>query len=299
VSASTETRSAVLGDERMRYWRPAERHAGFVSGYHLYRVVAPPGEIRSDVFQPAGAMLRFVFNEGGTWRIRPPGGRWTGVGEVALFGPAGGVTWSRSGTGSVVGLGLHPRGWVRFTRDHASDWTNRVDAPCEALPACITARTALAAATCDEEIPAILDALLDEALSPPGRGDATIARVSGAILDPAIQTVAALALSVGRSVRALERLANRAFGFPPKLLMRRARFLRSLHAVAGVPPAQRSASIDPGYFDYSHFVRDAHEFLGMSPQAFLKLDNPMLRQSLALRTAVLGAPAQALARDPG
>ena len=42
----------------------------------------------------------------------------------------------------------------------------------------------------------------------------------------------------------------------------------------------------------------AQLFLGMSPQAFLKLDTPLLKQSLALRRAVLGAPAQALASDP-
>src|SRR5204863_70742 len=60
------------------------------------------------------------------------------------------------------------------------------------------------------------------------------------------------------------------------------------------PPAERALAIDPGYTDYSHFVRDAHEFLGMSPQAFLKLDNPLFVQSAKLRSAVLGAPAQAL-----
>ena len=92
-------------------------------------------------------------------------------------------------------------------------------------------------------------------------------------------------------------MSLRAFGFTPKLLMRRARFLRSLHAVAQAPVAARATAIDPSYTDYSHFVRDAQHFLGMSPQAFLKLDTPLLRQSLALRQSVLGAPAQALANE--
>ena len=92
----------------------------------------------------------------------------------------------------------------------------------------------------------------------------------------------------------LERLAARAFGFPPKLLLRRARFLRSLHAVRRVESHDRNTAIDPGYTDYSHFVRDAHTFLGMSPGAFLKLDRPLFRQSAMLRDQILGAPAQAL-----
>jgi methylphosphotriester-DNA--protein-cysteine methyltransferase len=90
-------------------------------------------------------------------------------------------------------------------------------------------------------------------------------------------------------------LAARAFGFPPKKLIRRARFLRSLHALGAANPPERAGAIHYGYTDYSHFVRDAHAFLGMSPQAFLRMDNPMLRQSLALRREVLGAAAQALA----
>jgi AraC-like DNA-binding protein len=281
----------------MRYWRPAERHAGFVSGYHLYRVAAAPGERRADVLQPAGAMLRFVFNDGGSWQVRPPDSGWQTVERIAQFGPTDGVTWSETGTGTAVGLGLLPRGWARITSDHASEWVNRVGPPGEALDAWTGARAAVAAAISDDEVPQILDALLDEVFAPPGADDARIAEVTRAIIDPSIATVGALAATIGCSVRVLERVAKRAFGFPPKALMRRARFLRSLHAVAAVAPAQRAAAIDPGYTDYSHFVRDAQAFLGMSPQAFLKLDNPMLRQSLALRAAVLGAPAQALATD--
>ena len=125
--------------------------------------------------------------------------------------------------------------------------------------------------------------------------DAIVGAVEAALLNPELATVGDLAATVGVSPRSLERLSLRAFGFTPKLLMRRARFLRSLHAVADAPVAARATAIDPGYTDYSHFVRDAQHFLGMSPQAFLKLHTPLLKQSLALRKAVLGAPAQALA----
>ncbi len=41
---------------------------------------------------------------------------------------------------------------------------------------------------------------------------------------------------------------------------------------------------------------DAQDFLGMSPRAFLEINMPLLKRSLALRKAVLGTPAQAL--DP-
>jgi hypothetical protein len=41
-------------------------------------------------------------------------------------------------------------------------------------------------------------------------------------------------------------------------------------------------------------VRDARDFLGMPPQRFLKQVTPLMRQSMAVRTSVLGGPVQAL-----
>ena len=81
-------------------------------------------------------------------------------------------------------------------------------------------------------------------------------------------------------------------------MVRRARFFRSLHAIRQAEPHDRTTAIDPGYTDYSHFVHDAHDFLGMAPGAFLKLDMPLFAQSAKLRNAVLGAPAQALGTGP-
>jgi AraC-like DNA-binding protein len=282
----------------MRYWRPAPRHTGLVSGYHLYAVEPQSGEPQSDVFQPAWPMLRFVFGAPGNWRVRPPGGDWQAVGEAALFGPTGGVTWSESGHGAVAGIGIMPLGWSRLTSARASDWADRIGSPHGVIGGRLAeVADELKAIGRDDDVPAIFDRLLDAALAPPGVDDGAIAALEACLIDPSVATVHDLSRIVDRSVRSIERLCHRAFGFSPKLLMRRARFLRSLHAVAAAPATERASAIDPGYTDYSHFARDAQSFLGMSPQAFLKLDTPLLRQSLALRQSILGAPAQALASD--
>ena len=281
----------------MRYWRPDPAFAGLVSGYHLYAVRPAAGQRQRDAFQPAWPILRFTFGERGTWLVRPPGGAWRAVPPVALFGPTSGVTWSDTGPGLTVGIGILPRGWALLAASDAADWTNRVADPGATLRGDLAGLAgSLASATDDDSVPALLDRYLRGALGPLRARDKRLAAFEEALLDPRFRAVTDLAEKVGVSVRSLERLAKRAFGFPPKLLIRRARFLRSLHAVADAPAKERAAAIDPGYTDYSHFVRDAQEFLGMSPQAFLKLDNPLLKQSLALRKAVLGAPAQALGR---
>jgi AraC-like DNA-binding protein len=287
---------------RMRYWKPALDLAPFVSGYHLYAVATPEGQPHRDVFQPAWANLRVLLTEGSDWRIRIRDGEWIAPGHVTVFGPTSAIAWSESETGLMVGAGILPRGWVRLFADEARDWANRVD---ECPPIYGISSENLHAQLCgvhdDEEIPRIFDALLRQAMAPVSRDDTAIARMERALVDSAIGSVGALSAATGLSIRALERLARRAFGFSPKLLLRRARFLRSLHAIRGLPPADRAAAIDPAYTDYSHFVRDSQSFIGMSPKAFLSLHNPLLVQSLALRNSVLGAPAQALAgaRDEG
>jgi AraC-like DNA-binding protein len=283
----------------MRYWRPAPELAAFVSGYHLYAVEPPAGERQRDVFQPAWPSLRFTFGDG-NWCVRQPGERWKAVGRRSLFGPTSRVTWSESSPGLTVGIGLRPRGWMQLTSALASDWADRVGDPADALAFDLDElEDGLTSATDDAAVPALFDDFLLARLQMSHERNSIVGTVEAALLDVEIGSVKALAATVETSIRSLERLSLRAFGFTPKLLLRRARFLRSLHAVARAPVAVRAIAIDPGYTDYSHFVRDAQLFLGMSPQAFLKLDTPLLRQSLELRKAVLGASAQALAGSRG
>ena len=286
---------ALPATPRMMYWKPASALAGLVSGYHLYVVHAPLGKPHHDVFQPAWANLRILLTPDTEWRVRVGEKAWQPVKECALFGPSSHVTWSQSTSGIVIGAGLTPLGWVRLSNAKASDWGNRVGG-CEALfeGAVAALRPLLCSAPSDDALPLLLDAFLIGAMARPTRLDSAITRFDAALLDTASVTVRGMANRVGVTARSLERLAARAFGFPPKLLLRRARFLRSLHAVRRAEPHDRTAAIDPGYTDYSHFVRDAHDFLGMSPGAFLKLDMPMFKQSAVLRDKVLGAPAQVL-----
>lgn len=284
---------------RMRYWQPAEHLRGCISGYHLYAVETPPGELHHDVFQPAWANLRIRLTTDTRWRVRIGDGDWVEPAPVSLFGPSSAVAWSQSDTGLVVGAGLLPRAWARMPFGAARERANTVNALDEiaGLPAAeVHAR--FCGVHAEDDIPRLLDELFTLVLRPPGRDDRAIAQVEAALVDPGIGSVGQLAEQTGLSSRALERLTHRAFGFPPKLLLRRARFLRSLHAIRGTKPADRTAAIDPGYTDYSHFVRDSHAFLGMSPGAFLRLDAPLLHASLELRRQVLGASAQALSGAP-
>ena len=286
---------ALSATPRMRYWKPAPALAGLVSGYHLYAVQAPADKPHLDVFQPAWANLRVVLTPGTEWSIRVGERDWQRVADCTVFGPSSHVTWSRSSSGIVIGAGLTPLGWARLSRANAADWANCIDSSEAVFEGGVAAlRPLLCASSSDDALPHLLDAFLMGAMAHPTRFEPIIVHLEEALLNPASVTVSAVASRVGVSTRSLERIAARAFGFPPKLLLRRARFLRSLHALRRAVPKDRATAIDHGYTDYSHFVRDAHDFLGMSPGAFLELDMPLFNQSAMLRDQLLGAPAQAL-----
>ena len=79
-------------------------------------------------------------------------------------------------------------------------------------------------------------------------------------------TVAELVRRSGASQRTVERLCRRAFGFTPKLLLRRQRFMRSLADFVLDPTLKWIDAIDSQYHDQAQFVRDFRQFMGMTPR---------------------------------
>jgi len=277
-------------------WSPPDDLAPFISGYHLYAVGETHGAPHRGAFEPAWASLRVVLTEGSAWQVKPADGDWYAPPCVSLFGPSSSIIWSESDAGILIGAGIRPRGWLRLFTCPASDWANRIGgAPALDGPS-VHIRDRFCAMSEDDAVPALFDEMFRRVMRAVSAQDEVAARIEAALVDPAIGSVAELADATNLHVRRLERLALRAFGFPPKLLLRRARFLRSLHAMRAARRGKGAVVIDQGYTDYSHFTRDAHDFLGMSPQAFLDIDMPLLKRSLELRKAVIGTPAQAL--DP-
>lgn len=276
-------------------WPAPEDLAPFISGYHLYVVGKTGGAVHRGAFEPAWASLRITVTEGSEWQVRPAREDWLTPPAVSLFGPSSSLIWSESQAGILVGAGIRPRGWQRLFARPASEWADRIDeAPTLGGVSFDAIRERFCGLSDDDAVPRLFNALFRDVLRPPPPDDDAVARIEAALVDPAITQVGQIADATGIHVRRVERLALGAFGFPPKLLLRRARFLRSLHAMRAAGRGEGSTAIDPAYTDYSHFIRDSHDFLGMTPQAFLEIDMPLLKRSLELRKAVLGTPAQAL-----
>ena len=104
--------------------------------------------------------------------------------------------------------------------------------------------------------------------------------------------VAALGKRLGVGDRSLERLCGRYFGFPPKLLLRRQRFLRSLAQFMLDPRRTWSKALDGQYYDQAQFVRDFRSFMGMTPSEYADTPHPILEKIMAQRMADQGAAPQ-------
>ena len=131
--------------------------------------------------------------------------------------------------------------------------------------------------------------MLMQAIARPDPLEVEIENLHEALADPDISSVADLADATGISQQRLERLCRTVFGFPPKRLLRRQRFLRTLGSVMMDPELKWSAALDDQYFDQAHFNRDFQEFMGMSPSRYLAMPRRSVFASTLARAANISA----------
>ncbi len=193
-------------------------------------------------------------------------------------------------------MGLFPLGWTKFVSTPAAEMANAlVDGERDAAFlsfAPILDNLFEGEPDDDREYAIILDHFL--ARNRPHPDQDRIMAVHAALVDPAVSSVAEFAEHAGLSQRTLERLCHRAFGFPPKLLLRRQRFMRSLASFMLQPSGSWTGAMDDHYHDQAHFVRDFRAFMTMSPSEYAALDHPILSAFMVERARIWGSAAQTL-----
>lgn len=283
----------------LRYDQPDPALAPYITGYHVYRTGGPEVMGQVDWFLPGTANVRVTLDAGPISvsigkRVFDP------TPQAALYGPTGCALKAVTNGGIMIGFGISALGWARLfgNRASAAAYRDRIVPLVDLLGADVTADlvAGLSASDCDEEVKGVLDAFLIEHLGPAGKHEGEVRKMMALIVDDDTIDLPSAAATIGISEHALRRLAAHHFGFPPKLLLRRARFLRSLMALWDDAAPDDYSSIAATYFDTSHFLRDADAFLGMTPRRFMALNTPFLDASVRARAAVLGAPTQVLHR---
>ncbi len=284
---------------RLRFFLPPRDLAPFVTTIYQLDITGAQGEPIEDALHPEWANIRLIT--AGEIEAGIGGGPLAPVPRSILVGPTSHAVRFRAQSARSWGIGLLPLGWARLVDAPACEYADRfVDLAQErdlarlgALAACHE-RDGQSAKSFRDRLVDVLRTLL----TAPQPRDAEIVRVEHALVDREVHNVAALSEKSGIGTRSLERLSKNVFGFPPQLLLRRQRFLRSLAQFMLDPSLRWIDALDSHYHDQAHFVRDFKQFMGTSPSKYARQLHPVLGAAVHARKAIAGEAVQVLHRPP-
>ena len=75
--------------------------------------------------------------------------------------------------------------------------------------------------------------------------------------------------------------------------------MRSLSNFMLDPTLKWVGALDSHYHDQAQFVRDFHEFMGMTPSEYAALDKPLLGAIMKERARIAGSPVQTMDSPEG
>lgn len=269
----------------------------FFAGVFLIEIEIDDDGVVEDFMFPDGATLRFNAQDGVAGNTRS--GQHLASTRLAVSGPRSQEVYVRTTSLRQWGVLFHPLGWSRLVGKPASDYANRL---VDGMQDPAFARFRPLAETlfgAEPDADAELQRLIAfcrtlESYEEPA-APAIIATYE-ALHDPEVVNVDKLVLRAGITRRTLERLCQRTFGFPPKLLLRRQRFVRSLAQFIADPSLKWVGALDAGYHDQSQFVRDFREFMGMTPTEFRLREKPVIEPVMRARIRYDEELRQALAK---
>lgn len=279
----------------VRFFAPSPDLRRYITTYYAFDIDEPGGKAVEDWLHPEWGNVRFGGE--GSMKSAVGGGTLEATPACVATGPTSLATQFQSVSGRSWGIGLLPAGWAKFVGAPANRYRDRsCDAASDsAFAAFAPLSLHLRGQQGDlEEEAALIDAHMAGIPDRPVKDEARIIAAHEALIDPDLVTVADLAERIGLTTRSFERLSLKAFGFPPKLLLRRQRFLRSLAQFMLDPSMSWLSALDPEYHDQAHFVRDFRRFMTMSPREYAKLDKPALLAAARARMAHAGHAVQVL-----
>jgi AraC-like DNA-binding protein len=279
----------------VRFYSPPVDLRGYFTTFYVTDIDPGPAGILTDCLHPEWAGLRF-FRAAGPTAWTDDGQEISGA-QFQASGPTSHPIHFTMTKNRLWGIGLLPLGWARYITVPATEManvvcdghTNPAFSPFSPLAKSLFGDHTDEAAELNRIITFFrrfkAGPLLDEK---------RIVAIHSALVDPNIVSVSELVDRVAASQRTVERLCQRHFGFSPKLLLRRQRFMRSLAQFILDPSLKWIGAMDSSYHDQAQFVRDFHEFMGKTPRDYANLPHPVLDRFLHERMKAHGAAVQTL-----
>ena len=288
---------SINQEVKVRFYPPPEDLRRYFTTFYVTDFTPSTDEPLCDALQPEWAGLRFFQHQGPEAWIA--GG--VPLKNVQFFGsgPSSQPIHFRMPSTRMWGIGLLPLGWARFVRHNASECANLIcDGRTEPrLAAFLPLADCVFGAEPDEaaELARIV-AFFRTIDAPAPVDEKRIVAIHSAMIDENLTSVGQLVERVAASQRTVERICGRHFGFSPKLLLRRQRFMRSLSHFMLDPSLKWIGAMDSHYHDQAQFVRDFREFMGVSPREYAATPHPILTPIMHERNRVFGMAVQTLDR---
>jgi AraC-like DNA-binding protein len=278
--ARQDPMDAIEPKVSVRIRLPAPELRAFVTFYYFVEAFGP----LTDFLYPEWGNVRFSIS--GEWMVlNDPRDPATPARSV-LFGPTDRRGKIVTAGGATTGFGLTPLGWDRLIGGEAGAMANRVrEMDGELGVHAPVLRAAFQADGGDDAAGAARfdSLLLDLLASRPPNHPLVLATDRVLRLRPA--EVSTFAEQVGVAPRTLHRLCLRAFGFPPKRLLRRQRFLQTLGVIRVSPESRFGTLIHEDYFDQAHFNRDFRDFMGMTAREYARTSRALMQAAAAAQVA--------------
>jgi AraC-like DNA-binding protein len=259
---------------------PAPELRAFATFYYFVEAFEP----LTDFLYPEWGNVRFSIS--GEWMVLNDPRDPAVAARSVLFGPTDRRGKIVTTGGATTGFGLTPLGWDRLIGGEAGAMANRVREMDGELGVDAAAlRAAFQRDHGDDAAGAArFDALLRGLLSsrPPNH---PLVLATDRVLRSRPAEVSTFADQVGVAPRTLHRLCLRAFGFPPKRLLRRQRFLQTLGLIRVSPDSRFGELIDDDYFDQAHFNRDFRDFMGMTAREYARTPRALMQAAAAAQVA--------------
>ena len=259
---------------------PAEPLRNYVSFYYFVTAHEP----LTDFLYPEWGNVRLSL--AGEWMVLNDRRDPPLPAERPLYGPTDRRGMVETSGGATAGFGLTPLGWDRLIGSDASLMANRVREIDGELGIDIVALQHAFIADGDdiEAGVARFDRVLLDLLAarPP---NSPLVLAANRVLRQRPRDAAVFAEQVGVAPRTLHRVCLRAFGFPPKRLLRRQRFLETLGLIRVAPQSPFGPLIGDAYFDQSHFNRDFRDFMGMTAGEYARTPRDLMQAAAAAQVA--------------
>lgn len=282
----------------MRWELPDRRLSLFVGDYFVFDSEGQEVMGARSPILPTWPMIRFVLSHR-PMSLEAAGHKWSPLPEAGFYGSMSRILEHTSYGGVTVGVNLTPAGVARLLDIDLSHYRDKIVPLDEVLhDTCRPLISELRASDQGPAVKAILDRFFLKRMTVASKEEHDIVRLNRLLLDENVQSAGELASRMGMTMRTLQRLSRKRFGYPPQALIARTRFLRSLMAVKAAGKKDAYRAIDEAYTDASHFLRDCKRFLGMTARRFLDLETPFYDEVLRVRTAALNVTTPGLGPAP-